>query len=366
MVGSQLNMTVKTDRTLAMERNAVLNAVRQATVKPSDAVFRFNKAIEDAFQRGAAGKQSVQALRDFNGSWVQSIRSQGKAIEELLDTFERNPAKAYAYLDDAARFTNETLGKYNQFSPRMRLFIQGWAPFMAWYINSVRLFAYTLPVRSPLLTAMLAASTRAVDEDLKAQAEKAPSEALRSGIPLGEGRVLDVARITPLGIAAEPASVLGKEFVPQLMNARDILIGQNPVNPKMPLTDENGREIDGQVVRYFLAANAFMEGITPYVSLARRLMTPGRTQAINSTWPSGVVRYLQGGRSKDEAFRVRPNVQRKNPFAQFLSPIPIVKYGGKKSGADSYLTKGSTSSGGASYLTKDSSTSSGASYLLRD
>ena len=346
MAGSQLNMEIKTDRTLQIERNKALNAVRQVVVKPTDAMFRFNKAFEDAFQRAAAGKQAVGSMQDFTNSWGKAIRAQKEAVEVLLESFDKNPAKAYAFFDDAARYTNDTLGKYNQFSPGMRLAIQGYAPFMAWYINCLRLFAYTLPVKHPVLTAMIAASVKAIDQDLKDQTKDAPSKALTFGVPLGDKKILDVARITPIGVAAEPAKVLSKEFVPVISGPYQIMQGRSPINPRMPLRDEQGNELKGEGVLAFLAANAFLESVVPYMGLSRRLATPSRVQADTSTWFTAPFK----------GFPLKKNARPRNPFVQFLSPVPIVGYGGKQSAGkasgpmDAYkkILSGSTKSSGMS------------------
>ena len=329
LAGSQLNMEVKTDLTLKVERKAALNAVRSVAIKPSDAIFKFNKGLEDAFQRGMAGKHAMRELRAFDHSWVKAMRGQQQALDEMLTSFEKNPAKAYAHLDDAARYTNDALGKYTQFSPQLRRLIQGYAPFMPWYLNSVRFFAYTLPIGHPLLTSVLAASTQAIDQDLKDRAKQAPSAALRAGIPIGDKRVLDVARITPLGAITEPAKTLSKEVVPMFSSPMAILAGVNPIDWTQRLRDSNGNPIDSEAYRIFLAVNSFVEATVPYLSLGRRLWTPDKSQSLDS-----FIGHI----------RVNPNAQKKNPWMQFLSPVQIVKYGGKKTKStnpfDQFMPKG--------------------------
>lgn len=337
MLGSQMNMIVKTDRSLAREQGQALGGgiagegaklVNGLVVKSSDAMFKANKRVEDAFQRGAVGKHTMTALKEFGVSWSDVIGKQGQAMELLLDTFDKDPRKAYAHLDSAARYTNEVIGKYNQFSPEMRRSIQAYAPFIPWFINSVRFFSYTLPVKHPLLTTMLAASTKAIDQSLKDQVKNAPSEALRHGIPLGNNDILDVARITPLGVATEPVKTLAKEFVPVIMGPAMIGLGLSPIDPTRPLRDENGDKITSNWMRAFLAMNAFAESVTPFLGLGRRLQTPGQTQADNS-WFFDT--------------KVRKNSARKNPLMQFVSPVPVVHYGGASSGSKSIFDQPSGS-----------------------
>jgi hypothetical protein len=192
---------------------------------------------------------------------------------------------------------------------------------------------------------MLAASTKAIDQSLKDQVKNAPSEALRHGIPLGNNDILDVARITPLGVATEPVKTLAKEFVPVIMGPAMIGLGLSPIDPTRPLRDENGDKITSNWMRAFLAVNAFAESVVPFLGLGRRLQTPGQTQADNS-WFFDT--------------KVRKNSARKNPLMQFVSPVPVVHYGGKKS--DNYLTKESSANRG-SYLTPTEPSDSRGSYL---
>lgn len=244
-----------------------------------DAVFGMNRAIERDAQFAAFGKYARQDMQEFTGSWAKALRGQEKALQDvakgMLDT--KNQVEAARYLD-------ETLGQYSRFSPEMRRLTQSVAPFLPWYMNAVRFTMWTLPVKHPAKTALLARVEEIIEKEHKEQVKDLPPGALRAAIRQKDGGLVDVGRYTPFSLANElkgDPSTIVSPFFPQVSGAASALKGQSFTGRPAQVKDAPYGEVP-EAVRYQMAANSLLEGVLPGVQIARRVREGGATPYDNS------------------------------------------------------------------------------------
>lgn len=353
MFGSQLHNTVRTPSGLRAQNKgeftvplfekdvksplvkATYNGIRTPLVKLSDASFKLNDIYESLNERQVRGKRWSKELRDFTGSWRQSLKVQEDTILAIAKHWESNPKLAQAKAVQFGRYVDQTLGKYSKFSPPMRRFIQGYAPFVAWYLNSVKFFTYLLPVKHPVITGALAATSTVLDPDIKDwMAGNGPSQAIgsgRYGIDLGDGDVLDVGHVTPAGaFQSGVAKGAAGQLVPQLDSVISIAEGKNPISGRQ-LTDENGEPITDQATILALCINSLLLSTVPGASVYQRISEGGRSGAGNSTiWSP----------------KANQNAYDKGLWWKMLAPINKIHYGGAQSAGSGGFGSGEFGGGG--------------------
>lgn len=342
MFASQTRNVTRTKRGLAAERGDN-GKVIQAGYKTSravingitDQIFGLNSAYEHSVKRQVRGKAFQREIKEFTGSWTRSLRAQEDALNAVLRHWEDNPRLAQAKAAEFGRYVDETLGKYSKFSPELRKFVQGYAPFIAWTLNSIKFMGYLMPVKHPVLSGVIATTHSALDDDLKKWIAGqgpagAPKGSLRYAVDTGgdkmpgwlqtitgwhNGGLVDINRLTPVGAFTDsPLKTLVNNLVPQFTGAQYIGRGLNPVTGK-PLRDQNGGKITDNSVLFWLAVSSLAEATVPGVSQARRLLEGGGSSSDNSVlWP-GHIHSKKGSANKGALVKV-------------FSPVPITYLGG--------------------------------------
>lgn len=106
--------------------------------------FGLGEIVEKNARFAVVGKQAKDLLEEMGYNWFDTMRLNGKMIEDLalgLDK-QRN-------LQALGKATNKTLGDYTNMGPDMRLLVRTALPFGLWLRASAR-FMLTMPYRSPI------------------------------------------------------------------------------------------------------------------------------------------------------------------------------------------------------------------------
>lgn len=259
----------------ALRRVPVVKQIGDAVGTYQRAVFAFNGKLEHYAQVTALGKEARREIQSVTGSWSKAARAQKAAVEDVARGLVGTPAQVRY-----ARAVDETLGKYNKFSPTQRRMFQTIAPFAPWYLNSVRFLLHTLPVRHPVKTALLATVERTLEQEFEEQHKGVPPGSLEGAIPTGDGGFRDLARYTPFGLTADGAKAIVDPFIPQFSSVIQILNGNSWTGNKLRLQD-GSRPGDGKKIA--MALYAAIESVVPAVSVARRLQEGGETAFDDST-----------------------------------------------------------------------------------
>jgi hypothetical protein len=248
-------------------------------------VFALNKAAERYFQMGVIGKQARRDIQELSGSWVKATRAQKSALQDVARGLTGTPAQVRF-----AREVDRTLGKYTRFSPTMRRTTQIIAPFLPWYVNSLRFVVHTLPVEHPVLTALLANVERSFQADWDTEARSLPPGDLRAAVKLRDGGLLPLARYSPFGAFTDLPAGLVDPWIPQISSVVKILDGRNFTGKPLQVqhgqptrTGAPGHEpTAGQ--KAGMALYAALESLAPGLAIGRRLQEHGETGFDDSTF----------------------------------------------------------------------------------
>lgn len=247
-------------------------------------VFQFNAWLERNAQITALGKEARNQMQEMTGSWLKATRLQQAAVDDVAKGLVHTPNQVRF-----ARAVDDTLGKYNRFSPNMRATVQTAAPFLPWYLNSVKFIYHTLPVKHPVKTAVVAS----VEQSLQGQFDKthsdAPAGSLKSALRTKGGGFLDLSRFTPFGVLAEGGQSLSSPFFPQFEGIAQTLGGVNFT--WKPLRLQSGKVVQpGSTKAITMALYSALESVVPGVSIARRLQEHGESAFDDSTVTSPKTR----------------------------------------------------------------------------
>lgn len=316
----------------------VYNTTRTIVNGLTDQIFALNSKYEHSAKRQVRGKAFQRELRDFTGSWVKSVKAEQETIDAILKYWENNPKVAQAKAAQFGRYVDQTLGKYSKFNPELRNFIQGYAPFIAWTLNSIKFMFHLMPVKHPVLTAVVASTHQALDPDIKDWiAGKGPAGAphgpLRYALDTGadhlpdwvksitgihDGALIDFNRLSPVGAFTDsPAKTLMNNLTPQIASAQAIVRGRNPITGR-EMQDQNGKPIRDPFTLAWLAAYSLAEVVVPGLSLGRRLGEGGKSGADNST-----VFHTH----------TRHNAYDKGLGVKAFFPLPVTYLSGSKKGS---------------------------------
>jgi hypothetical protein len=249
----------------------------------TDPVFAFNRALEREAQYAALGKYARRQMQEMTGSWFKAMRAQEQALKDVAAGLKDTGAQ-----QDAARFLDDTLGKYSRFSPKMRAVIQGYAPFLPWYLAAAKWTLHTLPVHHPVKLAVLTQAEAAFQSDWQAQHRdvKVKAPGLMTAIPTKGGGFVDAARYTPFGLtgplaAGDPSAAAGV-VLPQVSGVQLAALGLDPFGRplQVPKTAKNP---SGKVPLIPYAVNQAAESFVPGLAIARRLREHGETALPTST-----------------------------------------------------------------------------------
>jgi hypothetical protein len=346
LFAAQTRAVTRTERGLRAEKGeafggkatqVVYNGVRGVVNGLTDQIFSLNSKYEHSAKRQVRGKAFQRELRDFTGSWVKSVKAEQETIDAILKHWDTNPKIAQAKAAQFGRYVDETLGKYSKFNPELRNFIQGYAPFIAWSLNSIKFMFHLMPVKHPVLTGVIASTHSVLDPDIKDWiAGKGPAGAphgpLRYNIDTGgdvlpdwlksitgihDGALLDINRLSPVGAFTDsPAKTLLNNLTPQIASAQAIIRGRNPITGR-EMRDQNGDTIKDPFTLAWLAAYSLAEVTFPGLSLARRALEGGKSGADNST--------LFRPRNRNNAYD-------KGAGVKLFFPLPVTYLNGSSGG----------------------------------
>jgi hypothetical protein len=274
------------------------------------AVFALNRGLERAFQTGVIGKAARREAQELTGSWGKALRMQEDVAKEVAQGLLGTPKQV-----QFARYADEVLGKYSRFSPDTRRVIQTFAPFLPWFLNAARFVYWTLPVKHPLKTALLANVEVTLRKDLDDFRKTVPPGDLESAIRTKDGGLVNVARYTPFGAFTKGAEGIADPLLPQIDSAVAALKGQSFTGK--PLKVKSGQPpTEGQ--KLWLAFHSLLEGAVPGLQIARRLQEKGATPYDDSTaW----------------APKTKPGTARTSAFNRLFNPVrPTYLHGGGPGG----------------------------------
>lgn len=246
--------------------------------------FAFNRVMEREMQRQDLGKSIRADVREFSGSFAESIRLGKESLDEIANglvgtaTQQRYAEKQY-----------ETLGKYFGFGPKLRRFIQTVFPFLPWSLNAARFVFWTMPVHHTIVTAGLLKLSQNLQADWDAQHKDLPPGSLKLALPTADGGWVDLARYTPYGfsgpIVAGDLKGVTAPFFPQLSGLQSALDGKDPFGKDLRVapTADNPEGIPSGLDKILIGLNSGAEALTPYMALIRRLREAGGTPYGNST-----------------------------------------------------------------------------------
>jgi hypothetical protein len=138
------------------------------------------------------GKIAHQQAQEFGHSWRDAVVLQGKTLDQLASKLKSDPTLVAKF----GRQIDETFGKYNKFSPKVRAAIQSYAPFLPWYLNAAKYVLWNLPAHHPVASALLSSLRQTVNQDV-ADGKQAPLNAYA---------MQELGRISPFGIFTPPST----------------------------------------------------------------------------------------------------------------------------------------------------------------
>lgn len=245
-------------------------------------VFGLNKGLERAYIYGVIGKAARDDAMALGHAWHKTLGMQKGALEDTVAGLTGS-ARQIRY----ARQVDAVLGKYTRFSPSVRRITQTMAPFLPWYLNSVRFVTHTLPVDHPVLTALLTNAERTFYQDWEDQIDKTGSGELirkgnlKAGLILKSGGILSVDRYTPFGaFTGDLAGAATDPLFPQVASLWEIAHGRNWAGRELDVGQKRGEPVGG---KGWLALYAALESILPGLQVGRRLREHGETAYDNST-----------------------------------------------------------------------------------
>lgn len=247
-------------------------------------VFRMNGWFETQSQIATLGKYARERGQEFSKSWFKATLLQEDVLQQVAKGLTGTPEQIRF-----ARYVDETLGKYARFSPATRRIIQTIAPFLPWYLNALRFVTHTLPAKHPVLTSLIASTERVMAPDMEQMRGDVPPGDLEAAIPTGDDEYLTLARYTPFGAFTSGLDVVTDPILPQMITSFGILkYGVNFTGRELDIgdPDKKGRNIPGGK-RALMALNSQLEGLLPFLQIARRLQEHGAT-AYDDSWIFGI------------------------------------------------------------------------------
>ncbi len=239
-----------------------------------DSVLAVNSHIENLTSMGAFGKFARNEMQEMTDSWVKGMRAQEAVVRDLVDKRMLDPAKA----EEAAHYLDETLGKYRRFGPDMQKVVQSVAPFLPWWLNSLRFVYWTLPVKHPALTALWTKTEATLEDEWKQEHKGVPPGDLQSAIVLDSKKVLNLAHFTPFGAFTAEAGGLANVpdiALPQLSGLFAATKGQTFFGQDIPNLSDSAR--------WTLAINSFVSSYVPGANIIQTIAQKGHTADPKST-----------------------------------------------------------------------------------
>jgi hypothetical protein len=289
-----------------------------------DASFAANRILERAAQDAALGRQLRQDVQELTGSWLQTVKLQSKAYDEVMAGAVKSSTQRRW-----VRSMHELLGKYEDYSPTMRRVVQSFMPFLPWALNAARFVYWTMPAHRTIQTALLIKVSDVVAQDWADQRRNLPPGGLSLAVPTEGGGWLDLSRYTPYGLSGPISDMAERNprgaldpifdlFLPQFASGAAAVRGKDPFGRDLKLDPaENAGEADPTFIQQLGAGGyAQVESMVPYLAMIRRLREGGGTAYGGST----VI-------DPD----VKPNTSRMSAAERVLSPLAPTYLGPKPS-----------------------------------
>jgi hypothetical protein len=165
--------------------------------------------FEKEFQKAAVGREIMNELRDFHGEWYKALAHWGPAIDDVMQGLTHTANQRHY-----GRQVDIIVGRYNKLSPGTRQIVQGYAPFITWYVNAARFVYKTMPLEHPVIEGTLAASY--VADEKKRNSEGmgyfGPNPIkpfLQGTVPVGDGAHTPLQHYLPWGAFSDVGSIAG-------------------------------------------------------------------------------------------------------------------------------------------------------------
>lgn len=257
----------------------------------ADAIGAAMYGLEHNARLMGLGKLSHQHAAEFEAAWKNAVRLQASTLEQLATKLENDPALVAKF----GRAIDDTFGKYNKFSPRVRAAVQSYAPFLPWYLNAAKYVLWHLPAHHPVASALLASLRQTINQDVQDGKQT----------PLNTYAAQELARISPFGIFTPPSTnpstgaVLAGQHItgavlPQIESAFYNLAGKNSFGDsalKGPGGDIN--PLSGPAGA--AAAENLLEAFLPLARYAREIQEGGKPAYGTSTILSPQPKSGSGG-----------------------------------------------------------------------
>lgn len=266
----------------------MVRALGRVLMKPGNAFFKINRAIENVAQRAALGRDVRRDIQAFTGSWIKTLRLQKRALDEAMRGLVDTPTQRRFMTSQ-----HEMLGKYEGYPPWLRNLIQGPMPFIPWVLNSARFTLWTMPAHHTALTAYLIKVNDVMAKDWEDLHKGTPPGSLRFAVPTKDGGWIDLARYGPYGLTTGIVGSEGKnweavtdQFLPQFGGALAALAhGEDPFGRALQIDprENNGNTEPNFGQRLGIALYGMGESSIPYVGQTRRILEGGETGYAGST-----------------------------------------------------------------------------------
>lgn len=226
------------------------------------------------------GKIAHREAAEFEQSWKHSVVLQGQALDQLASKLKADPA----LVAKLGRQIDETFGKYNKFSPKVRAAVQSYAPFLPWYLSAAKYVLWNLPAHHPVASSLLAAMRQTVNQDMQDGKQA----------PLSVYAMQELARISPFGIFSPDSTtpslagaVKGQDLVPGglLPEAQGALYNWAGLNSfgEGPLKSPSGDVKAQSGPALAAAAESLFESFFPGASKIREAQEGGKPAYGTST-----------------------------------------------------------------------------------
>lgn len=309
--------------------------------------------LEHQFRIAGMGKLAHREVTEFATNWKNAVKIQGDALAHLAGNLRNDPA----LVARLGREIDNTFGKYNKFSPKVRAAVQTVAPFLPWYLNAAKYVFWTLPKDHPVSSALMASLRQTLNQDI-ADGKKAP---------LNVWAMQEMGRLSPFGIFTPPSTkpstggfIAGQQgldmFMPYVSGPVAELIGKSPFleGNLRGSGGQYGRDIPGFTGPAAAAAgeNA-IESVLPGVRFAREQLEHTAAGFDTSTLvkPQGKGPQVSESEVLKRMFHPFRGLERSQSAAtapKYGDTTPKSNAKKKSGGADSFVQAiGSSSAGSA-------------------
>jgi hypothetical protein len=205
--------------TMQALRHSPARLIMEAHTRYADQVGKRIGGLEHEFRRMGLGKLARKELQEFTGSYQAGVRLQARNVALLSDKLTSDPALVAKF----GRQIDDTFGKYNKLSPKVRGAVQSVVPFLPWYLNAAKFVLWHLPAKHPVASSLLASLRQTINQDVADGKQQ----------PLNVFQTNELARLTPFGLWPQDPTIgsaietATDPLLPQVSGAYNVLHGQS-------------------------------------------------------------------------------------------------------------------------------------------